>query len=281
VNDEDRPELFGQPTYVDPTVTALPPTQPKRNRGWWVAGVAAVAALVMVLIAAAVTGGNSAVTPAAATRIATPSVARTTPTAKPAEAYNSPAQVIAALNQAGLPCGDEAPVANPTTDALAMSDCGPNVVISRFATRSAAASAFGALDVSMKGLGVAGYGITFDTWMLNLGDNLSYGQKVADVFHASLLPIGGQSEDVLADPTQATGPTTTIDDGMWSVGADIVAGTYRTTGAGEDCYWAITKSGSNGDDIVNNHIGGGHLTVRLKKGEDFESERCGTWTKSK
>jgi hypothetical protein len=74
-------------------------------------------------------------------------------------------------------------------------------------------------------------------------------------------------------------PSPTIQDGTWTVGTDFPAGTYRTTGAGSDCYWAITKSGTNGADIINNHIGGGNLTVTLKSGQDFETDRCGTWTK--
>jgi hypothetical protein len=46
-----------------------------------------------------------------------------------------------------------------------------------------------------------------------------------------------------------------------------------------DCYWLITKSGTNGSEIVDNDAGGGHLTVTLKVGHDFETQPCGTWTK--
>ncbi len=82
-----------------------------------------------------------------------------------------------------------------------------------------------------------------------------------------------------ATTAPAPPPSPTIQDGTWTVGTDFPAGTYRTTGAGSDCYWAITKSGTNGADIINNHIGGGNLTVTLKNGQDFETARCGTWTK--
>lgn len=84
-----------------------------------------------------------------------------------------------------------------------------------------------------------------------------------------------------APTTQAApaGPATTITDGTWTVGEDIAAGTYKTTGSDSNCYWSITKTGSNGQDIINNHIGGGNLRVTLKVGQDFESARCGTWTK--
>ena len=73
----------------------------------------------------------------------------------------------------------------------------------------------------------------------------------------------------------------TVGDGTWTVGVDIAAGTYRTTDTvGSTCYWGIYTSGTNGDDIIANDIpGGGRPTVTLSKGQDFNSTRCGTWTK--
>ena len=52
----------------------------------------------------------------------------------------------------------------------------------------------------------------------------------------------------------------TIRQGTWTVGTDIAPGTYRTTEAVSGmCYWEITRSGTNGDDIVANDIvTGGH-----------------------
>jgi hypothetical protein len=71
----------------------------------------------------------------------------------------------------------------------------------------------------------------------------------------------------------------TIHEGTWTVGVDIAAGTYRTTEAvGSTCYWGIYRSGTNGDDIIQNDIpGGGRPTVTLSKGQDFNTTRCGTW----
>lgn len=47
-----------------------------------------------------------------------------------------------------------------------------------------------------------------------------------------------------------------------------------------DCYWAVLQTGTNGSDIIENGIpGGGRPTVTVKKGQDFESQRCGTWVK--
>jgi hypothetical protein len=91
-----------------------------------------------------------------------------------------------------------------------------------------------------------------------------------------------------APPAAAPAPTTAavvppapvgVADGTWTVGEDLPAGTYKATGAGDTCYWAITRSGSNGSDIVDNAIGGGNLRVTVKAGQDFETKRCGTWVK--
>ncbi|MDG4826009.1 hypothetical protein O7635_29520 [Asanoa sp. WMMD1127] len=78
--------------------------------------------------------------------------------------------------------------------------------------------------------------------------------------------------------------TPTIEDGTWTVGDDIPAGTYKVREPISDglCYWSITKTGSNGADIVQNDLGGkGRPSVVLKKGQDFETARCGTWVKTK
>lgn len=88
-----------------------------------------------------------------------------------------------------------------------------------------------------------------------------------------------------AAPPPAAGPATAIDDGTYTVGAgpdNIAAGTYKVTGADKKCYWAIYKSGQNQDfsAMVNNHLGGGNLSVTLKAGQDFETKRCGTWKRA-
>lgn len=70
-------------------------------------------------------------------------------------------------------------------------------------------------------------------------------------------------------------------DGVWVVGQDIDPGTYRLKEpVGGDCYWGITKTGSNGSDIIQNGIpGGGFPRVNLSEGQDFETKRCGEWVK--
>jgi len=75
---------------------------------------------------------------------------------------------------------------------------------------------------------------------------------------------------------------TTILEGTWTVGRDIEPGTYATREAvsSGNCYWAIYVSGTNGGDIVENDIvTGGVPTVTLSEGQDFTSNRCGSWVK--
>jgi hypothetical protein len=72
-----------------------------------------------------------------------------------------------------------------------------------------------------------------------------------------------------------------VEEGTWTVGRDIDAGTYRTSEAVTgQCYWGIYTSGTNGSDIINNDIvSGGFPTVTLREGQDFENSRCGTFVK--
>lgn len=73
----------------------------------------------------------------------------------------------------------------------------------------------------------------------------------------------------------------TISNGTWTVGVDIAPGTYRSNEpVGSTCYWGIYRTGTNGGDIIENDIpGGGRPTVTLSQGQDFNSTRCGSWTK--
>lgn len=73
----------------------------------------------------------------------------------------------------------------------------------------------------------------------------------------------------------------TIGDGVWTVGADIEPGTYRSAAAVEaNCYWGVYESGTNGSNIIENDIpGGGRPEVTLSEGQDFRTTRCGTWEK--
>lgn len=88
-----------------------------------------------------------------------------------------------------------------------------------------------------------------------------------------------EREAKLAKAEQAA-EANTVSDGVWTVGVDIKAGRYRAVGVSSDCYWMISRTGSNGDDIIENDIpGGGNPQVVLSKGQDFTSQRCGDWVR--
>lgn len=68
----------------------------------------------------------------------------------------------------------------------------------------------------------------------------------------------------------------TITDGIWKVGTDFDAGTYRS-GDG-DCYWAkLSSAGGDFDSIISNG-NGSNQTVTIDS-PWFESSGCGEWTK--
>ncbi|KAA1421246.1 hypothetical protein F0U44_02740 [Nocardioides humilatus] len=93
--------------------------------------------------------------------------------------------------------------------------------------------------------------------------------------------------DVLFDACFSTGhskpyvpPVPSIGNGIWTVGRNIPPGTYRSNGVTSGCYWAILRSGSNGQDIIANGLPPGGLpTVNLSIGQDFSTDGCGTWKK--
>lgn len=72
-----------------------------------------------------------------------------------------------------------------------------------------------------------------------------------------------------------------VDDGVWTVGVDIPAGTYRTTAnVSSSCYWEINKGEGVMDIVANDLPGGGRPKVTLRKGQTFKTSDCGTWRKS-
>ena len=83
----------------------------------------------------------------------------------------------------------------------------------------------------------------------------------------------------LADVAKNTIPG----DGIFAIGSDKAAGTYKTPGpAGGSCYYAVLSSpnGSGIDNIIDNNNISGPGIVTLKAGQYFETNRCSDWTKS-
>lgn len=91
-------------------------------------------------------------------------------------------------------------------------------------------------------------------------------------------PTSGSAPGSDAKPASG-GMLTTFGEGIYTVGLDVKPGTYRVTApAADKCYWAISKTGTNGEDLIRNDIpNGGFPTVTLIKGQDFSSHDCGTW----
>jgi hypothetical protein len=77
-------------------------------------------------------------------------------------------------------------------------------------------------------------------------------------------------EKVLAD--DADSPK---DDGFYTVGVEIVAGNWRSTGTGDSCYWERLDGKQN---ILDNHYGsaGGTVVVRATDYEVHFND-CGIW----
>lgn len=68
-----------------------------------------------------------------------------------------------------------------------------------------------------------------------------------------------------------------VSDGVWQVGTDIDAGTYRATSeVGHDCFWSV----SVGDDILQLDMPtGGYPQVSVSDGQQLKLQNCGTFAK--
>lgn len=93
-------------------------------------------------------------------------------------------------------------------------------------------------------------------------------QKQVDDAKKQLETLTGQVEQAKRNSVSA---------GVWQVGKDIDAGTYRATSPVDgDCYWEIKA----GDSIVQNDIpGGGYPEVTVSDGQQLKIYSCGTFAK--
>jgi hypothetical protein len=78
-------------------------------------------------------------------------------------------------------------------------------------------------------------------------------------------------------------PTTPLTPGIWQVGSEAVAGTWRNAPIDTGCYWARLSgfSGELKDIIVNDFVGDMSQSVVTISSSDvgFETTTsCGTWT---
>lgn len=85
-----------------------------------------------------------------------------------------------------------------------------------------------------------------------------------------------------AQAATPTGPASTITDGTYQVGVDMVAGRYKTNFQGSTgmCYWERSKDDSGQfTSIISNDNLQGPGSVTVKKGEFFKVSGGCTWTK--
>ena len=93
-------------------------------------------------------------------------------------------------------------------------------------------------------------------------------QKQVDDAKQQLETLTGQVEQARRN---------SVSSGVWQIGKDIEAGTYRATSpVGDYCYWEITA----GDSIVQNDIpGGGYPEVTVSDGQQLKIYSCGTFAR--
>ncbi|MFG1809162.1 hypothetical protein [Streptomyces sp. NPDC049040] len=85
----------------------------------------------------------------------------------------------------------------------------------------------------------------------------------------------------VAGADKAGAPKTSMGDGMYKVGTDIVAGTYKAKG-GDTCYWERDKDALHDvDSIAANDNVTGAAVVTITSGDAyFKTSGCGTWAKT-
>ena len=81
-------------------------------------------------------------------------------------------------------------------------------------------------------------------------------------------------------PQQTPPPVVTFGPGQKRVGADVPAGTYRSSHDSDFCYWErLSGFGGSLDEINANSISTGRTLVTIDPSDaGFDSDDCGTWT---
>ncbi|SHL98650.1 hypothetical protein [Actinacidiphila paucisporea] len=84
-----------------------------------------------------------------------------------------------------------------------------------------------------------------------------------------------------AGAAKPSAPKTSMGDGMYKVGTDIAAGTYKAKG-GETCYWERNKDALHDVDSIkaNDNVTGQAVVTITAKDAYFKTADCGTWTKT-
>lgn len=88
-----------------------------------------------------------------------------------------------------------------------------------------------------------------------------------------------EERSVLQEKRQTEQLTKDKGDGFYTVGEQMAAGTWRSTGGGSSCYWE-RLSGLSGDfgDIITNYPGSAGVTATISSSDRaFKSDGCGLW----
>ncbi|KQY56686.1 hypothetical protein [Nocardioides sp. Root140] len=85
----------------------------------------------------------------------------------------------------------------------------------------------------------------------------------------------GKREKAVGLVEQTIANNTLSGDGIWEVGADIKAGTYKTIG-GSQCYYAVLNSTDTSDIADNNNVSGPAI-LSVSDGQYLELSGCGDW----
>lgn len=136
-----------------------------------------------------------------------------------------------------------------------------------------------ALAAAIPAAGIVGVAIGSAVTASNSTAQPSPRVVVTTVYVPTPVPIAAEPTGEPTSVAPAVPAKPSIEDGQWIVGTDFPAGTYETRTDSTDCYWDITKSGSNHSTYVDQQVGIGHYRVKLKVGQDFTTLRCGVWTK--
>ena len=82
------------------------------------------------------------------------------------------------------------------------------------------------------------------------------------------------------EPTPTTDPNPHFEDGTYTVGKDIQAGTYRTRVGSSGCYYSrLAGFGGELSEIISNENTDNPAVVTIAATDKgFKSNRCGTWT---
>ncbi len=133
------------------------------------------------------------------------------------------------------------------------------------------------------GIGAAGGGDTTTTTSAGGTTTVTAtpaaGEPGPTVTATEQVPGPGTTKTVTAKPPKPKG--TIPGDGVWLVGSDIRAATYR--GGGDGCYWARLSGtgGGLGDIIANGNPSGQAIVTISRSDEAFETQNCGQWERVK